>query len=204
MKKLWDLRIVLSFLPPGVGRKRAWHHHGSNTPTSPRAIYILKSANGGLFYTPLFKEIQRWVSYWSQIYGKTSNTSSNFIDEILLNPLYFLQECVECLSSLLTNKDDHHVGDGALKCFASLADRFIRKNVDPLPLASNGLTQELLNRLAHAGQVTSTSSAAEVSFSNDFYFPKMFWFMKMILELQYLLKITVFPQISSLKWKSWD
>ena len=81
--------------------------------------------------------------------------------------LLFLQECVECLSSLLTNKDDHHVGDGALKCFASLADRFIRKNVDPLPLASNGLTQELLNRLAHAGQVTSTSSAAEVSFSND-------------------------------------
>ena len=91
---------------------------------------------------------------------------------------------MECLSSLLTNKDDHHVGDGALKCFASLADRFIRKNVDPLPLASNGLTQELLNRLAHAGQVTSTSSAAEVSFLNDFYFSKMFWFMKMILNLQ--------------------
>ena len=99
---------------------------------------------------------------------------------------------MECLSSLLTNKDDHHVGDGALKCFASLADRFIRKNVDPLPLASNGLTQELLNRLAHAGQVTSTSSAAEVCFSNDFFiFQKMFWFMKMILELQNVLKITV-------------
>ena len=98
---------------------------------------------------------------------------------------------MECLSSLLTNKDDHHVGDGALKCFASLADRFIRKNVDPLPLASNGLTQELLNRLAHAGQVTSTSSAAEVCFSNDFYFTKMFWFMKIILDLQNLLKITV-------------
>ena len=94
---------------------------------------------------------------------------------------------MECLSSLLTNKDDHHVGDGALKCFASLADRFIRKNVDPLPLASNGLTQELLNRLAHAGQVTSTSSAAEVCFSNDFFiFQKMFWFMKMILDLQNL------------------
>ena len=70
---------------------------------------------------------------------------------------------MECLSSLLTNKDDHHVADGALKCFASLADRFIRKNVDPVPLASNGLTQELLNRLAHAGHVTSTSSAAEVN-----------------------------------------
>ncbi len=71
-----------------------------------------------------------------------------------------LGECVECLSSLLSNKDDHHVADGALKCFASLADRFIRKNVDPVPLASHGLTQELLNRLATAGSMTSTSSAA--------------------------------------------
>ena len=105
---------------------------------------------------------------------------------------------MECLSSLLTNKDDHHVGDGALKCFASLADRFIRKNVDPLPLASNGLTQELLNRLAHAGQVTSTSSAAEVSFSNDFYFPKMFWFMKMILDLQNLQISLKFKTIQKL------
>ena len=28
---------------PGPGRTRAWHHHGSDTPTSPRAIYVLKS-----------------------------------------------------------------------------------------------------------------------------------------------------------------
>ena len=39
---------------PGAGRARAWHHHGSDTPTSPRAIYVMKSANGGLFYTPLY------------------------------------------------------------------------------------------------------------------------------------------------------
>ena len=39
---------------PGTGRTRAWHHHGSDKPTSPRAIYVLKSANGGLFYTPLY------------------------------------------------------------------------------------------------------------------------------------------------------
>ena len=39
---------------PGAGRTRAWHHHGGKTPTSPRAIYVLKSANGGLFYTPLY------------------------------------------------------------------------------------------------------------------------------------------------------
>ena len=33
---------------PGAGRSRAWHHHGSKRrrPTSPRAIYVLKSAKG--------------------------------------------------------------------------------------------------------------------------------------------------------------
>ena len=25
---------------PGAGRTRAWHHHGSHTPTSPRAILL--------------------------------------------------------------------------------------------------------------------------------------------------------------------
>ena len=39
---------------PGAGRARAWHDHGSDTHTSPRAIYVLKSLNGGLFYTPLY------------------------------------------------------------------------------------------------------------------------------------------------------
>ena len=29
---------------PGAGRTRAGHHHGSDTPTSPKAIYVLKSA----------------------------------------------------------------------------------------------------------------------------------------------------------------
>ena len=28
----------------GAGRIRAWHHHGSDTFTSPRAIYVLKYA----------------------------------------------------------------------------------------------------------------------------------------------------------------
>ena len=39
---------------PRAGRTRARHHDGSDTPTSPRTIYVLKSANGGLFYTPLY------------------------------------------------------------------------------------------------------------------------------------------------------
>jgi E3 ubiquitin-protein ligase HECTD1 len=57
--------------------------------------------------------------------------------------------CVESLSGLLRH-EDQLVADGALKCFASLADRYIRKGVDPAPLAENGLTAELLERLAHA------------------------------------------------------
>ena len=62
-----------------------------------------------------------------------------------------LPECVDCLSTLLSGGEDSVVADGALKCFASLADRFIRKDVDPVPLAAHGLTQELLNRLSNAG-----------------------------------------------------
>ena len=62
-----------------------------------------------------------------------------------------LPECVDCLSKILADDEDSVVADGALKCFASLADRFIRKNVDPVPLAAHGLTQELLNRLSNAG-----------------------------------------------------
>ena len=68
-----------------------------------------------------------------------------------------LPECVECLSSLLASGEDAVVADGALKCFASLADRFIRKNVDPFPLVSHGLTTELLNRLANAGGAKGTT-----------------------------------------------
>ena len=57
--------------------------------------------------------------------------------------------CVASLSTLL-RYEDHQVADGALKCFASLADRFIRKGVDPAPLAECGLTEELLERLCQA------------------------------------------------------
>ena len=67
------------------------------------------------------------------------------------------------MSSLLSNGDDQVVADGALKCFASLADRFIRKNVDPVPLANHGLTQELLNRLATAGLAAQSNAGAEAA-----------------------------------------
>jgi hypothetical protein len=40
------MRLKKSPQLPGAGRKKAWHHHWSDTPTSPRAIYVLRSAKG--------------------------------------------------------------------------------------------------------------------------------------------------------------
>jgi len=62
-----------------------------------------------------------------------------------------LQGCVSSLSALL-NHDDQFVSDGALRCFASLADRFTRRGEDPAPLASHGLIDVLLQRLKQAGE----------------------------------------------------
>ncbi|KAG8035223.1 hypothetical protein G9C98_001713 [Cotesia typhae] len=71
-----------------------------------------------------------------------------------------LPDCVEALSTLLRH-EDAHVADGALRCFASLADRFSRRGTDPAPLASNGLVSELLYRLSNAaGPGTSIAAAA--------------------------------------------
>ncbi|XP_042598378.1 E3 ubiquitin-protein ligase HECTD1 isoform X7 [Cyprinus carpio] len=69
-----------------------------------------------------------------------------------------LETCVESLSSLLKH-EDHQVSDGALRCFASLADRFTRRGVDPAPLAKHGLTEELLSRMAAAGGTASGPSS---------------------------------------------
>lgn len=95
-----------------------------------------------------------------------------------------IQTCVESLSTLLQH-EDALVADGALKCFASVADRFTRKGVDPAPLAEYGecqkkinapngklltkniffhlgLVTELLNRLSNAAgpQQTGTASSS--------------------------------------------
>lgn len=61
-----------------------------------------------------------------------------------------IQTCVESLSTLLLH-EDVLVADGALKCFASVADRYTRKGVDPAPLAEYGLVDHLINRLSNAG-----------------------------------------------------
>lgn len=60
------------------------------------------------------------------------------------------------------------VSDGALKCFASVADRFTRKWVDPAPLAEYGLVNELLKRLgnaagSHSPAIIVNSSGTQVS-----------------------------------------
>ena len=38
------MRFKKSSELPGAGRTRAWHHHGSHTPTSPGAILLGKMA----------------------------------------------------------------------------------------------------------------------------------------------------------------
>ncbi|XP_052130677.1 E3 ubiquitin-protein ligase HECTD1 isoform X3 [Frankliniella occidentalis] len=70
-----------------------------------------------------------------------------------------LPSCVESLSTLLKH-EDQHVSDGALRCFASLADRFTRRSVDPAPLAEHGLAQELLTKLSAAASGCAATTAA--------------------------------------------
>ena len=75
-----------------------------------------------------------------------------------------LAACVDALSTLLQHEDGH-VADGALRCFASLADRFTRRGIDPGPLAEHGLVSALLFRLSNAAgaAATSTSSSSQQS-----------------------------------------
>ena len=75
-------------------------------------------------------------------------------------------DCVQSLSGLLKH-EDQSVSDGALRCFASLADRFTRRNIDPAPLAEQDLIPQLLCRMngvstsqpsgSHASPVSPTS-----------------------------------------------
>ncbi len=77
-----------------------------------------------------------------------------------------LAGCVDALSTLLQGQglEDGHVADGALRCFASLADRFTRRGIDPGPLAEHGLVSALLHRLSNAaGQAASSSSTTQVT-----------------------------------------
>ena len=70
-----------------------------------------------------------------------------------------LDHCVETLSKLLKHEDGF-VADGALRCFASLSDRFTRKQVDPAPLARHGLLDELVKKLGDSITNNTASSVA--------------------------------------------
>lgn len=70
-----------------------------------------------------------------------------------------LAACVDALSTLLQHEDGH-VSDGALRCFASLADRFTRRGIDPGPLAEHGLVSALLFRLSNAAGMPASASTA--------------------------------------------
>ncbi|XP_034475002.1 E3 ubiquitin-protein ligase Ufd4 [Drosophila innubila] len=75
-----------------------------------------------------------------------------------------IDNCVESLSTLLQH-EDAMVSDGALKCFASVADRFTRKWIDPAPLAEYGLVTELLKRLENAGGASNHHSLSATKIS---------------------------------------
>src|SRR3569623_503536 len=58
-----------------------------------------------------------------------------------------LQQCSADLGALLCT-DDPKVSECALRCFAALTDRFIRKSLDPVDLATpSNLVEHLLNSL---------------------------------------------------------
>lgn len=69
-----------------------------------------------------------------------------------------LPSCVDSLSTLLRHEDSH-VSDGALRCFASLADRYTRRGIDPAPLAEHGLVDQLLLRLSTVNNTSHHSPA---------------------------------------------
>ena len=70
---------------------------------------------------------------------------------------------IESLSRLLKHEDTF-VADGALRCFASLSDRFVRKSTDPEPLARFGLIKQLVQKLGDvAGNLGTTSSSTTAS-----------------------------------------
>ncbi|KAK3576282.1 hypothetical protein CHS0354_036017 [Potamilus streckersoni] len=77
-----------------------------------------------------------------------------------------LRICVESLSTLLKH-EDAFVSDGALRCFATLADRFTRRGVDPAPLAQHGLIEDLLERLHRAGEPGQTAVSGTPDVKNS-------------------------------------
>jgi E3 ubiquitin-protein ligase HECTD1 len=58
------------------------------------------------------------------------------------------------------------VADGALRCFASLSDRFTRRGIDPAPLAEHGLVKDLLAKMSSTLTTTTGGTNANSSTPN--------------------------------------
>ncbi|XP_067942720.1 E3 ubiquitin-protein ligase HECTD1-like [Watersipora subatra] len=90
------------------------------------------------------------MSVVSRLCGKTEPSSGEGSMAI--------KDTIVSLSALLTH-DDPFVAESALRCFATLSDRYTRRNVDPEPLSKHGLIDELLNRLRAAGGPTNLNTS---------------------------------------------
>ncbi|KAK0043521.1 E3 ubiquitin-protein ligase HECTD1 isoform X5 [Biomphalaria pfeifferi] len=96
----------------------------------------------------------------SQVHKDTLHSSMTVVSRLCgkMEPLdAALETCIESLSTLLDH-DDSFVADGALRCFASLADRYTRRSLDPAPLARHGLIQDLLSRLQRVAETSHNQS----------------------------------------------
>ncbi|KAL3982231.1 HECT-domain (ubiquitin-transferase) family protein [Acanthocheilonema viteae] len=78
-----------------------------------------------------------------------------------------MPECSASLGALLEH-DDPKVSECALRCFAALTDRFIRKFMDPVEMVRHGnLVQHLLNSLVPAHRTSGVCAASPSHIRND-------------------------------------
>lgn len=77
-----------------------------------------------------------------------------------------LQQCSADLGALLCTEDPK-VSECALRCFAALTDRFIRKSLDPVDLATpSNLVEHLLNSLLPTSSGIGESAEGEAGDGN--------------------------------------
>ena len=106
--------------------------------------YVLDFINNS--YSVIHKDsLQSALNVVVKLIGKVDPQNSSTLDQT-----------IESLSNLLLH-DDAFVADNALRCFATLADRFARKHVDPEPLMRYCLKDVLLRSLHHVSK-TSTET----------------------------------------------
>ncbi|CAF2147618.1 unnamed protein product, partial [Rotaria magnacalcarata] len=112
--------------------------------------YVLEFINN--CYSVIHKDsLQSALNVVVKLIGKIDPQNSSTLDQT-----------IESLSNLLLH-DDPFVADNALRCFATLADRFSRKNVDPEPLMRYCLKDVLLRSLHHVSKSSTDSSGTHTA-----------------------------------------